>query len=443
MAVLAHRRARDDPTRLPREPAAAVSLLYERLGSRVFRFCWHMLGERYAAEDATQSTFLAAHAALAGGAEVLYPRAWLLTIARHECGRLLAARETRGGEELDAAVVAPDDVEADVERRTELSAAAERLAALPVAQREAFVLREWLGLSTSEVAVALGTTLSAVHALIHRAREQLLVSVSSGDAAGCRHTRARLAEGVVDRAARAHLVRCRECREARRALGDVRETSLAALFPVGLVASRLAASINGFDAATAGAAGGGTLTLLASPSLTAKLAALLAVGATAGGAGAIATRPAAPHRVATHRTEHTAQPSPPEPRPHVTRVRGGIARTAVDWHPAPRRAPVHTVAARARGGAATATVRPPARGDDGNDRARSGDRSGDDGGSSSSRQHESGRGDAPSPGDADDGRGTAAAGHTGVDGARPGSSHADEDDGGSRSSGDGGEDGGG
>ena len=124
-------------------------MLYKRHGDTVFRYAWHLLGRREDAEDATQATFLAVHGALSGGTAVLESGAWVLRIARNECmGRL---RQTRAA--ARCALARRWLRTARGGRRganrpscaTRCARRSRRSAGLPVPEREAFVLREWLG----------------------------------------------------------------------------------------------------------------------------------------------------------------------------------------------------------------------------------------------------------------------------------------------------------
>ena len=133
-----------------------TAALYRAHGGEVLRYAIHVLGSKEEAEDASQGTFLAVHAALTRGTVVREPRGWVLRIARHECLDRIAARRPAPGvlDEVDVASPWPG-VERTAELRAEVATAQRVLARLPQGQREAFVLREWLGLSPVEVAYAL------------------------------------------------------------------------------------------------------------------------------------------------------------------------------------------------------------------------------------------------------------------------------------------------
>jgi RNA polymerase sigma factor (sigma-70 family) len=122
------------------------------------------------AEDVTQAAFLNAFRAMRRGDRPDKPRAWLLTIARNVVRRRAQLRAERPQEvELDSELLLTLDDE-------EGSASADIHAALMCltdAQREAILLREIQGRSYAEIAFELGLSVSAVEALIFRARGAL------------------------------------------------------------------------------------------------------------------------------------------------------------------------------------------------------------------------------------------------------------------------------
>jgi RNA polymerase sigma factor (sigma-70 family) len=153
---------------------AAAERLYERHSSRVFGYCLRMLGRREDAEDASQTTFLQAHRALQRGVVPMFETAWLLTIARNVClarhragSRRKAVEFAYDPHDLAEIAASPDSANGS------LMGLQEALARLPEMQRRAFLLREWQGRSYAEIAEELGVTVSAVEALIFRARRSL------------------------------------------------------------------------------------------------------------------------------------------------------------------------------------------------------------------------------------------------------------------------------
>lgn len=152
---------------------AAACALFERFERPILRYCLRCLRSRDEAEDAMQSTFLRAFAALQRGVVPDVEAAWLYKIAHNVCiSQRLAATRRSNREVLrdfdGAAEPAAAQTDAD-----ELFGLTDALSTMPPRLRTALLLREWQGLSYREIASSLGTTESAVTTLIWRARRHL------------------------------------------------------------------------------------------------------------------------------------------------------------------------------------------------------------------------------------------------------------------------------
>ena len=158
--------------------AGAFASLHRGLYPRLHAFLLRMTSSGALADDLVQETFLRMHRARAsfarGGAVV----PWAYAIARnvhHDHAR--AARYRRTERLPSDPGAAPTDERADVESAAIAAEAArtvERvLHGLPPAQREAFVLLRYEGLSVADAAAVLGTTVSAVKLRAFRAYEAL------------------------------------------------------------------------------------------------------------------------------------------------------------------------------------------------------------------------------------------------------------------------------
>lgn len=165
--------------RYARGEDAAFGELYDALAPRLYGFLLRQTRDTARAEDLVQQTMLQMHRArgrFLPGAEVL---PWAFAIAR----RLLIDQRRRGAREVlavdddDSAaslLVALDAPADDVASAKELAVRIEReLAKLPENQRVAFELIKREGLSVSEAADVLGTTVAAVKLRAHRAYESL------------------------------------------------------------------------------------------------------------------------------------------------------------------------------------------------------------------------------------------------------------------------------
>jgi RNA polymerase sigma factor (sigma-70 family) len=157
-------------------PAERTADLYARHGQRVFGFCRSRLRNTEEAQDAAQTAFLYALAALRHGVILRNELAWLLTIADNVCR---SSRRTLGRRLAHVANAAVDELEAaawalSAETREEIAELQAALAQLPERQRQAILLREWQGLSYADIAEQLGLSLAAVETLLFRSRRSLM-----------------------------------------------------------------------------------------------------------------------------------------------------------------------------------------------------------------------------------------------------------------------------
>jgi len=157
-------------------------LMYQE---QVYNLAVRLLGERDAAADATQETFLSAFQAIRSfrGGSV---RIWLLRIAANACydelrrqrrhpvtslDELMDRPEEEGpGREIPTAVESPEDFALRRDLQNELLRA---LMTLPAEQRMVVVLSDIQGLSYEEIAHVTGTNLGTVKSRLSRARAHL------------------------------------------------------------------------------------------------------------------------------------------------------------------------------------------------------------------------------------------------------------------------------
>lgn len=161
---------------------AAFNSLVDRYQSIVFSLCYRLIGERTAAEDAAQETFLSAFRALhqfSGGSF----RGWLLRIATN-CARdelrrrmrRIPARSLAAETDDDHAIEPPDpgaDPAAALDDRTLGPALEAALRSLPPDQREVVLLADVHGLQYEEIVAITGVTMGTVKSRLFRARERL------------------------------------------------------------------------------------------------------------------------------------------------------------------------------------------------------------------------------------------------------------------------------
>ena len=214
----------------------AFAELYDRHASGLLAFATQYVGDRAAAEDVVQQTFMTAYRVLSEGTELAHPRAWLYHVTRNNA--LMAVRD-RPPASVDADLAADLQdraaaVPAQVERREALQAVVRDMVALPDEQRAALALYELGDLSQAEIAEALGCKPARVKSLVFQARSSLVTRREARDAS-CETVREKLATfhggALNNRLIRHHLRGCEACRAYRDELRDQRRR-LALLLPV-------------------------------------------------------------------------------------------------------------------------------------------------------------------------------------------------------------------
>ena len=145
--------------------AEAFHLLYQKYSHQIFRFCLRMLDDPSFAEDAFQETFI----------RVFEQRdkfkgehfsSWLYSIARHTCLNYL--RSKKDFETIDDDFQ-ENDMNSDVDSGMQ-DYIRKAVAGLPVALREAVILREYEDCSYQDIADILGIDLSLAKVRVYRAR---------------------------------------------------------------------------------------------------------------------------------------------------------------------------------------------------------------------------------------------------------------------------------
>lgn len=156
--------------------ADAFRVLFERNVSGVRRFLGDLLKDGSAADEATQETFVRAHALLGRLKDRVRLQGFLLGIARnvafehHRRGPTMEYVEDDAT--IEAVLPAPDPESLMLDRELELQFAG-ALAALKPERRAALLMRVDHGLAYEEIAEAMGWSLPTVKNEIHRARLKL------------------------------------------------------------------------------------------------------------------------------------------------------------------------------------------------------------------------------------------------------------------------------
>jgi RNA polymerase sigma-70 factor (sigma-E family) len=136
-----------------RDPAAAVTVLYREHALRLTRLALVLTQDRQAAEDVVQEAFCGLHRRWGYLQDTERALAYVTTAVLNGCRSEFRRRKApRAGLPDPPAWSAESAALANQERREVLRA----LAGLPARQREALVLRYYLGLSEAETAAAMG-----------------------------------------------------------------------------------------------------------------------------------------------------------------------------------------------------------------------------------------------------------------------------------------------
>jgi RNA polymerase sigma-70 factor, ECF subfamily len=147
----------------------ALRYLYARYADHVYGYVLSIVRDEHEAEDVTQQVF----ARLPRSLSRYEPRgvpfaAWLRCVARNQ-----ALDHLRASRAVPCVEVRSADVPSDDTGRERSRALRDALERLPSEQRQVVVLRHVVGLSPGEIAVRMGKSEGAVHALHHRARGTL------------------------------------------------------------------------------------------------------------------------------------------------------------------------------------------------------------------------------------------------------------------------------
>jgi RNA polymerase sigma factor (sigma-70 family) len=159
--------------------AGAFETLYSRHRARLYRFVLRAVKTRAVAEELFQEIWMRVIEARSRYTPQARFTTWLYTIAHNHLvdhwrkrGLTLVALE---GEELAAADADPAD---EAQARESLARFAAALEALPVLQREAFLLHEEGGLSVAEIAAATGANEEAAKSRLRYAIAKLKAALA-------------------------------------------------------------------------------------------------------------------------------------------------------------------------------------------------------------------------------------------------------------------------
>lgn len=160
---------------------AAFEVFFHAHERPIFAYLWRMAGDEQTAYDLCQETFLRAWQRFTRVATYDKPAAWLFRVATNLALNSAQRRAVRERERVvavalpggDASDPADQIVGADLIQRT--------LQTLAPRRRAVLILHDAAGLSTAEVAEALGMRQGAVRMALSRAREEFRVRYARED----------------------------------------------------------------------------------------------------------------------------------------------------------------------------------------------------------------------------------------------------------------------
>lgn len=147
----------------------AFAELYSRYSQRIYAYCRKILGDKEEAKDIFQETFVKFFQSAKEERTMTNVPAFLLRIARNLC--VNTKRKEKSSISFEEYMVKAKDTGNEKEEMLELIRCAQEL--LPDEYKEAFVLREYEGLSYSEIGEITGTSMSTVKVRIYRAKQKL------------------------------------------------------------------------------------------------------------------------------------------------------------------------------------------------------------------------------------------------------------------------------
>jgi len=149
----------------------AFSELYDRHSVKVRSFCHYMIQNSEQIEDIFQETFISFYNNICEGKKIDSTRSYLYSIARNLCMKYFRDKKTTVPLENQQFFV---DERNKYDKNEMFSLIEKSLQLLDDIYREAFVMREFEGLSYKEIAEICDTSLSNAKSRVFRAHKQLI-----------------------------------------------------------------------------------------------------------------------------------------------------------------------------------------------------------------------------------------------------------------------------
>lgn len=154
-----------------REREAAFTEIYNRYSPRIHAYCYRVTGSFEQAQDIFQETFIRFYKTVETGEKIGNVPAFLLTIARNLS--LNHKRDKKEFVDIEEFHFPSSEMERSIEKNELLDLINRSLDLLDFEYREAFVLREYDGLSYTEISEVTGATVTNAKARVFRAKEKI------------------------------------------------------------------------------------------------------------------------------------------------------------------------------------------------------------------------------------------------------------------------------
>ena len=160
--------------RYRRGESAAFGKLFQKYQKRLAGYCYTLLHDRSAADDAVQTVFLKAMESIRtlDKGELFYY--WIFSIARNEIFSSLRKQRTRQTVQLADDIWETETPLKILEQKETVEMVQQALDCLKVEYREVLVLRQFEHLSYTEIAGITGDSISSVESRLFKARKALI-----------------------------------------------------------------------------------------------------------------------------------------------------------------------------------------------------------------------------------------------------------------------------
>ena len=156
----------------------AFTRLYERYKEKLYAYCFRLLRNGQDAEDAVHETFLKLSVGLDSLRHTAAFRSWLYRVARNEA--LMILRRSRRTTTIDPDTLSDDTNPLQIlTEKDTIRLVQHALGQMKVEYRDVLILREYEGMSYTEIAEVTGSTIDSVKSRLFKARKTISEKLQS------------------------------------------------------------------------------------------------------------------------------------------------------------------------------------------------------------------------------------------------------------------------